>query len=97
MRVGPGSISPVSGGAWLFVWMMLALKVPICALLWIVWWASRAPEEAEPEQRDWRPIRPPEHPRPRRPRPPRRGPHAEPEPAPPKRVRAHGKRLTISH
>jgi hypothetical protein len=30
----------------------------------------------------------PEHPRPRRPRPPRRGPHAEPLPQPPSRVRA---------
>jgi hypothetical protein len=77
--------------------MMLGLKIPIAALLWIVWWASRPPDAVDPEQRDWRPIRPPEHPRPPRPRSPRRGPHAEPEPAPPKRVRARARRLPISH
>jgi hypothetical protein len=81
----------------MFVWMMLALKVPIAALLYLVWWASRAPEAAEPEQRDWRPIRPPEHPRPKRPSPPRRGPHAEPEPAPPKRTRVYAKPRVLTH
>ena len=82
----------------MFVWMMLALKVPIAALLYLVWWASRAPESAEPEQvRDWRPIRPPEHPRPRRPRPPRRGPHAEPEPQPPKRIRSYVRPRPLTH
>jgi hypothetical protein len=86
----------VSGGAWMFVWMMLALKVPIAALLYLVWWASRAPEPAEPEQRDWQPRRPPDHPRPRKPRPPRRGPHSVPEPTePPKRVRAAARRLPV--
>jgi hypothetical protein len=81
----------------MFVWMMLALKVPIAALLYLVWWASRAPEEAEPEQRDWRPVRPPEHPRPKRPTPPRRGPHSEPEPAPPARTRVHVKPRVLTH
>jgi len=82
----------------MFVWMMLALKVPIAALLYLVWWASRAPEGSEPEhQRDWRPIHPPEPPRPRRPRPPRRGPHAEPEPAPPKRMRVYAKPRVLVH
>jgi hypothetical protein len=81
----------------MLVWMLLALKLPVAALLWLVWWASRPPEPAEREQRDWQPGRPPYHPRPHRPRPPRRGPHAEPEPASPKRVRARGKRLTVSH
>jgi hypothetical protein len=82
----------------MFVWMMLALKVPIAALLYLVWWASRAPEAAEPEQqRDWRPIHPPDSPRPRRPRPPRRGPHAEPEPQPPKRTRVYAKPRVLTH
>ena len=80
----------------MFIWMMLALKVPIAALLYLVWWASRPPESVEPEQRDWQPRRPPYHPRPHRPRPPRRGPHAEPVPAPPKRTRVHARR-TPSH
>jgi hypothetical protein len=83
----------------MFVWMMLALKVPIAALLYLVWWASRAPEAAEPEQRDLQPLEPPrDHPRPRKPRPPRRGPHAEPVPAAaPKRTRVHARRLTTRH
>jgi hypothetical protein len=73
----------------MFVWLMLALKVPICALLYIVWWASREPEGADDTgtQSDWTPYRGPDHPRPRKPRPPRRGPHADPAPRPPSRVR----------
>ena len=88
----------VSGGAWMFVWMMVALKVPIAALLTLVWWASRSPAEAEPEQRDWRPLHPHrDMPRPRNPRPPRRGPHAERPPEPPKRTRVHAKPRVLSH
>jgi hypothetical protein len=71
----------------MFVWLMLALKVPICALLYIVWWASRSPEEAD-SAGDWTPRRHgPDHPRPQKPRPPRRGPHAEPPPRAPSRMR----------
>ena len=81
----------------MYVWLMVALKVPLAALLYLVWWASRPPEAAEPEQRVWQPGRPPYHPRPKRPRPPRRGPHAEPAPQPPKRMRARGRRLPVSH
>src|ERR1700759_932273 len=70
----PGSMRPVSGGGWMFVWMMVALKVPICALLYLVWWATRAPEEADSGAEDWKSPRVgPDHPRPRKPRPPRRG------------------------
>ena len=31
----------------MFLWLMVALKVPICALLYLVWWATRAPEDAD--------------------------------------------------
>ena len=74
----------------MFVWLMFALKIPILALFTIVWWATRAPEEAPGEGvEDWkRPRTGPDHPRPRKPGPPRRGPHAEPAPRPPARVRA---------
>ena len=73
----------------MFVWLMVALKVPICALLYIVWWASRAPEDAAEGAGDWKAPRvDPDHPRPRKPTPPRRGPHAEPAPRAPGRVRA---------
>jgi hypothetical protein len=78
----------MSGSAWGFVWLMLILKIPIGALLYIVWWAVR--QDTEPvvddadgeggQRRDRGPrIRPPQ--------PPRRGPHGEPAPRPPSRMR----------
>jgi hypothetical protein len=80
----------------MFVWMMVVLKIPIAALLWLVWWSSKAPEpqEEEPARVDARPVHGPGDPRPRRPRPPRRGPHAEPAPPAPSRVRARGRSLS---
>jgi hypothetical protein len=75
----------------MFVWMMVILKIPIAALLWLVWWSSKAPEQRdeEPALVDTGPEHKPTPGRPRRPRPPRRGPHAVPAPVPPSRVRAH--------
>ncbi|MEA2307994.1 MAG: hypothetical protein QOG86_1556 [Thermoleophilaceae bacterium] len=75
----------------MFVWMMVILKIPIAALLWLVWWSSKTPEpqEEEPARVDARPDHRPDPRSPRRPRPPRRGPHAEPAPTAPSRVRAH--------
>jgi hypothetical protein len=82
----------------MLVWMMLALKIPLVALLYIVWWSVR--QTPEPAQGDsgggsdrelHRPSRRP------KPRPPRRGPHADPPPPPPSRVRVMGKRLSPSH
>jgi hypothetical protein len=68
---------------------MVVLKIPIIALGWIVWKAIHsepvAPEDALADQDGGGGAK---HPRPRRPRPPRRGPHAEPLPQPPARVRA---------
>jgi hypothetical protein len=67
---------------------MVALKIPIIALGWIVWKAIKAePPVAEdiPADSGGGGGR---HPRPRRPRPPRRGPHGEPLPQPPARLRA---------
>jgi hypothetical protein len=78
---------------WTFVYLMLILKIPIVALLTIVWWAIRStPEEAEPVRADGdggSKIRPkqPRHPRPPLPRHPRRGPHGDPLPLPPPRTR----------
>jgi hypothetical protein len=74
----------------MFLWLMVALKVPICALLYLVWWATREPEPTEEDGVvDWKQPRvPPDHPWPPKPRPPRRGPHADPVPQPPARVRA---------
>ena len=71
---------------WGFLWIMLALKIPLIALLWIVWWAVRA--EPETEQRpngDDGGTKRPRHPRRPFPRRPRRGPHGDPAlPAPPR-------------
>jgi hypothetical protein len=57
--------------------LMVILKIPVAALLYLVWWAFRAstvPEEAGPEPGDERFRR--FRREPRSPRGPRRGPHA---------------------
>ena len=84
---------------WALFYMMVILKIPIIALLMLVWWAvKQEPEPADGEPRE-RIRRHPEHPRrPRWPRPTRRGPHAaEPPPVPPRRIRARGKRVERTH
>jgi len=79
----------MSGEAWGILWLAIALKVPIVALLYLVWWAIKDPpvpavveDDGGSPDRDPRP-----HPRDRPPHPPRRGPHGPPEPAAPARVR----------
>jgi hypothetical protein len=64
-------------GFWPIFFLAVILKIPIAALLYLVWWAiHQTPEEEEvpptAEERDrlHRPRKP------RRPRGPRRGPHA---------------------
>jgi hypothetical protein len=67
---------------------MLALKIPIAALLWLVWWAIHQEPEPADEARDDGGSKHPRHPRPPlggRPR--RRGPHGAPLPVPPSRAR----------
>ena len=39
----------------MFVWMMVVLKIPIAALLWLVWWAVRNSDAAEEEPARVRP------------------------------------------
>jgi hypothetical protein len=75
-------------GFWAVVWLALILKIPIAALLYIVWWAVKEPPapEAEPGDGDGGSRRDP-HPRITPPHPPRRGPHADPLPPSPDRVR----------
>ena len=36
----------MSGSAWGIVWLAIALKIPIVALLYIVWWAIKDPPVA---------------------------------------------------
>jgi hypothetical protein len=74
---------------WAFIWLMVVLKIPIVALGIIVWKAIHAEPVVPAEPAFDSDGGGGSHtPRPRRPRPPRRGPHAEPLPLPPKRVRA---------
>src|SRR3954471_18074269 len=71
-----------------FVSLMGGLKIPIAALLYLVWWAiHQTPETAEPPAGNGGSRRPrhPRPPLPRRPRP--RGEHGVALPIPPRRVR----------
>jgi hypothetical protein len=81
------------GGFWTIFWLGLVLKIPIVALLWIVWWAIRAEPIPEAGPGGGGSDRKHRGPRGRPPRPPRRGPHAEPAPRAPKRVRVAARRL----
>lgn len=73
-----------------FLFLMLALKIPLGMLLYLVWWAVRqTPEEdGEPRSEGDGGSRVDRHPRRPLPRLPRRGPHGDPAPATPSRVRA---------
>ena len=68
---------------------MLALKIPLIGLISIVWWAvKQEPEDSSSGENDGgikRQHRP--HPPKPFPRRPRRGPHGDPIPQPPARVR----------
>ena len=79
----------MSGSAWGILWLAVALKVPIIALLYLVWWAVKDPPAQMVDEGDGgSPDRDPSpHPRDRPPHPPRRGPHGPPEPVSPARVR----------
>ncbi|HEX4564563.1 MAG TPA: hypothetical protein VH115_08920 [Solirubrobacteraceae bacterium] len=85
--------------AWLFLWLMLGLKIPLVALFLIVRWAVRQAPEAAPGSDGGigPPLTPrhPHHPRSRPPRPPRRGPHGEPPVSSPARVRAFAGRKRL--
>ena len=82
---------------WALFYMFVILKIPIVLLLWLVWYAVKE----EPATGDDSEVREGggggNHPRPHKPRPPRRGPHADPLPQSPSRVRATGKKLSRSH
>jgi hypothetical protein len=66
---------------------MLALKLPIAALIYIVWWAiKQEPDEPSSDDDGGIKRRRPHPPKPF-PRRPRRGPHGDPAPSPPARVR----------
>ena len=71
--------------------MVVVLKIPIVALLWLVWWAVHAEPEPAAGDSTGGDGGSGHSPRPHKPRP-RRGDHAVPAPQPPARVRALGRR-----
>jgi hypothetical protein len=85
--------------SWTFVYLMVILKIPIFALLWLVWWSiHQTPDEWSASEDDGGIKKaPPRHPRPRLPRTPRRGPHGAPASVPPPRTRAVVARARTLH
>jgi hypothetical protein len=73
---------------WTFVYLMIGLKIPIAALLWLVWWAVHAVPEPEVTGDGDGGARTPRHPRPPRTPRPRRGAHGDAPPAAPARTRS---------
>jgi hypothetical protein len=77
---------------WGFIWLMLVLKIPVAAMLWLVWWSVQPPEPAADDEGDGgsgTPRAPHPHDGPRAPRPRTRprGPHGDPTPPAPPRSR----------
>ena len=72
-----------------FIWFDIALKVPLVALVFAVWWAIRQEPDDEATDDDGGIRKPDDRHHPLRPFPnsPRRGPHGAPPPASPPRVR----------
>jgi hypothetical protein len=73
--------------AWGFIWIMLILKIPLVALLWIVWWAVHSTPDpgATGDDDGGLGVPHPHDPAPLPPAPRRRGPHGEPVlPSPPR-------------
>jgi len=74
---------------WAFIFLMLGLKIPLAALIYLVWWAIRQSPDPDDETAGGgdggsKVV----HPRPPFPRRPRsRGPHGDPLPRPPARTR----------
>lgn len=83
-----------------FLWIMLALKIPLIALICIVWWAIKAKPEDAPSSNedDGGSKRRRMHPRKPFPHHPRRDPHGSPAPLPPVRVRTvRARARTLEH
>jgi hypothetical protein len=74
---------------WTMFYLFVFLKLPLCALFYIVWWAIHQTGDEQPEGEGGarRELRPHPHGHPKLPRSPRRGPHGDPLPLPPPRVR----------
>jgi hypothetical protein len=82
---------------WTMLYLFVALKIPIAAAIYLVYWAvKQEPDPDEDGVRDDGGSSKRPHPVPRLPRHPRRGPHGEAAPPSPPRVRplrARGRRV----
>jgi hypothetical protein len=83
---------------------MVALKIPLALLIYIVWWAiKQEPETPASDEDDGGSKRlsrrhPPHHPRKPFPHRPRRGPHGDPAPRSPSRSRTvRARARTLGH
>jgi hypothetical protein len=61
-------------GFWPIFFLLVVLKIPVFASLWLVWWASRSWDQEEAIDEDGGSFKR-RQPQPRAPRGPRRGPH----------------------
>jgi hypothetical protein len=81
---------------WTMLYLFVALKLPILAAGWLIWWAvHQEPDLADDRGDGGSRTRP--HPVPPLPRPPRRGPHGDGAPLPPPRVRPPAPRVGRVH
>jgi hypothetical protein len=72
---------------WTMLYLFVALKLPILAACYLIWWAvHQEPEYPEDSEGGGGRRRP--HPVPKLPRAPRRGPHREAAPPSPARTRS---------
>jgi hypothetical protein len=70
------------------LYLFVALKLPILAACWLIWWAVHQEPEHPEDAEGGGGGRGRPHPAPTLPHAPRRGPHHEPAPPSPPRVRS---------
>jgi hypothetical protein len=97
----PAPLGTIQIVTWGFLWLMLALKIPLISLIVIVWWAIKKRPQEPPAAEDGggggSKLPHPHTPQPFR-RPPRRGPHGGAPPASPARVRTvRARARTLEH
>jgi hypothetical protein len=81
---------------WTMFFLFVALKLPLIALCWLVWWAIHQVDDPAEDPGDGG-ARRRRHPLGPLPRPPRRGPHGDPAPLPPPRVRVPAVQARTQH
>jgi hypothetical protein len=72
---------------WTMLYLFVALKIPILAACWLIWWAVRQEPDYSEDSGGGGGGRRRPHPPPKLPHAPRRGPHREAPPPSPPRVR----------